>query len=421
MDAFFVSVELLRRPELVGQPVVVGGDGNRGVVAAASYEARRYGIHSAMPSSRARSLCPHAVFLPADIGHYVDVGEEIVEILLRYTPLVEPISVDESFLDVTGSEKLFGNAIDIAWAIRREIAKDTGLTCSVGVAPNKFLAKLASEHAKPRATADEISPGHQVFVVEPGHEQEFLDPLPVSALWGVGPVTKSKLERLGVHTVQQLAEFEEELLCHSMGDAHGRHLYALAHAIDDRPVEPQRYAKSIGNEETFTRDISSLDELRPELLRLCDSVARRVRHNNVAARTITLKVKFSSFNTITRSVTLQRPLTTVQAMVEALWPLMCEIDPSSGVRLLGVHASKLIDNEEVYDQPSLFDDADVLADSLDDDRSLTPEQREQQWTQATQAMDGIIEKFGHDAIGPARTLGTKRPGESPYGPQGDVS
>ena len=417
MDAFYVSVELLRRPELLGQPVVVGGDGNRGVVAAASYEARRYGIHSAMPSSRARRLCPHAVFLPADIGHYVEVGEQIVEILLRYTPLVEPISVDESFLDVTGSEKLFGDAVQIAWSIRKDIADECGLTCSVGIAPNKFLAKLASEHAKPKATSDSVQLGHQVFVVEPGTERDFLHPLPVSALWGVGPATKAKLERLGVHTVGQLAEFEEDLLCHSLGEAHGRHLFALAHAVDDRPVVPERYAKSIGNEETFAHDISTLDDLRPQLLRLCESVARRIRHNNVAARTLTVKIKFSSFHTVTRSTTLQRPLTTAPAMMEALWPLLCEIDPSSGVRLLGVHASKLVSEDEVSDQPSLFDEID----QSNVGEAQSPERIEEQWTQATHAVDGIIQKFGGDAIGPARTLGSRRPGESPYGPQGDIS
>ena len=417
MDAFYVSVELLRRPELVGQPVVVGGDGNRGVVAAASYEARRYGVHSAMASSRARQLCPHAVFLPADIGHYVEMGEQIIDILLRYTPLVEPISIDESFLDVTGSEKLFGNAIDIAWSIRSDIANECGLSSSVGVAPNKFLAKLASEHAKPRASAHSVDPGHQVFVVTPGAEEQFLRPLPVSALWGVGPATKTKLDRLGVHTIGQLAECNEEVLCHSLGDALGHHLYALAHARDDRPVIPERHAKSIGNEETFSHDITSLNDLRPQLLRLCESVARRTRRNDVAARTMTLKVKFASFHTITRSITLQRPLTTAPAMVEALWPLLSEIDATQGVRLLGVHASNLIAEDEMFEQPSLFDDDDTARDG----QSVSPEDIEQQWTQATQAVDGIIDKFGGDSIGPASTLGSRRPGQRPYGPSSDVN
>lgn len=406
MDAFYVSVELLRRPELVGRPVVVGASGSRGVVAAASYEARQFGVHSAMSASRARTLCPEAVFLPADIQHYIEVGEQIVEVLTQYTPLVEPISVDESFLDVTGSEKLFGSAENIAWSIRKNIADSFGLSCSVGVAPNKFLAKLASEHAKPRASAQGIDPGHQVFVVEQGRELEFLHPLPVSSLWGVGPATWSKLDRLGVRTVGQLAEFDESLLRHSLGDSLGSHLFALSHAIDDRRVEPERVAKSIGNEETFSRDLSTFEELRPQVVRLCDLVARRVRQSGVVAGTISLKIKFSSFTTITRSVTLATPIATAQAMFAALWPLLLEIDPSQGVRLVGVHASKLQSDADQSEQQSLFDDVD----------SELPEHAEKQWSEASLAMDSIVEKFGRSAIRPASSLGEREPGLSPYGP-----
>ena len=430
MDAFYVSVELLRRPELLGRPVIVGASGSRGVVAAASYEARRFGVHSAMSSARAHSLCPDAVFLPPDISHYVEIGERIVSLLLKYTPLVEPLSIDESFLDVTGSEKLFGSAVDIAWSIRKEIAGDLGLTCSVGVAPNKFLAKLASEHAKPRASPHGIDPGHQVFVVEPGSEIEFLHPLPVSALWGVGPATRAKLERIGVRNVGQLAQFDESLLRHSLGEAHGKHLYALAHAIDDRPVDPNRGTKSIGNEETFSHDVTVLEDLRPHLIRLCESVAQRVRAAEVVAGTMTLKVKFSSFQSITRSATPQRPLTTSQAMFAAVWSLLQEVDPSQGVRLLGVHASKLSASDQRFEQQSLFDTGMVLnsetttTNAVDNGSQTTdpvsgerPEDVEQQWFDASHAVDSIVERFGKDAIGPASTLGAKEAGKSPFGPE----
>jgi DNA polymerase-4 len=410
MDAFYVSVELLRHPELVGQPVVVGASSSRGVVAAASYEARQYGVHSAMASSRALSLCPHAVFLRPDHEHYSAVGQEVVNVLLKYTPLVEQLSIDESFLDVTGSQALWGSPVDIAWLIRRDIADTCNLSCSIGVAPNKFLAKLASEHAKPRATSQRIDPGHQVFVVEHGRELEFLHPLPVSALWGVGPATREKLTRIGIHTVGQLAECSEEMLQHAVGDVHGHHLHALSRGIDDRLVEPERSAKSIGNEETFSSDVYSLDELRPHLVRLCESVARRVREQDLAASTLTLKVKFASFQTITRSTTSRHGLSTAPAMVEALWPLLEGIDPAQGVRLLGVHASKLSLAGDQPHQPSLFDD-DIANQS-----GGSPEFVEQQWSDASQAIDSIVEKFGRSAIKPASSLGSEDPGNNPYGP-----
>jgi DNA polymerase IV len=410
MDAFFVSVELLRHPELVGQPVVVGAGSQRGVVAAASYEARQFGVHSAMASSRARSLCPHAVFLHPDHAHYSEVGRQVVDVLLKYTPLVEQLSIDESFLDVTGSQTLWGSPAGIAWLIRRDIADTCNLSCSIGVAPNKFLAKLASEHAKPRASPQRIDPGHQVFVVEHGRELEFLHPLPVSALWGVGPATREKLTRIGIHTVGQLAECDEELLQHALGNAHGSHLFSLSHGIDDRPVEPERSAKSIGNEETFTSDIHTLHDLRPHLVRLCESVARRVREQNLTASTLTLKIKFASFQSITRSTTSRSGLSTAPAMVEALWPLLIDVDPSQGVRLLGVHASKLGSHSQHSMQPSLFDDG------LSEQSTGSPVDVEQHWTEASQAIDSIVAKFGRSAIKPASALGSDDPGVHPYGP-----
>src|SRR5947209_13595491 len=303
MDAFFVSCELLRRPELRGQPVVVGGTGDRGVVAAASYEARHYGIHSAMPSTRARRLCPHAVFLPGDHHHYGEVSERVMTIFRSFTPLVEPISLDEAFLDVTGARRLHGEAPSIAASIRRDVEAQEGLTCSVGVAPNKFLAKLASEAAKPKASRTGPLPGLGVKVVEPGGELAFLHPLPVQALWGVGPKTLEKLRSRGIQTVSELADLSEDEAATLLGDANGRHLHRLSRGVDDRRVEPELQPKSVGHEETFARDHHDGLTLQREAVRMADAVAQRLRNHRLAGRTVTLKVRFHDFRTITRSIT----------------------------------------------------------------------------------------------------------------------
>lgn len=403
MDAFYVSVELLRHEELRGLPVVVGGTSGRGVVSAASYEARRFGIHSAMASATARKLCPSVVFLPPDISHYLEVSATLHDIFESFTPLVEQISVDEAFMDVTGATRLWGDAKSIAWALREKVREVTRLSCSVGVAPNKFLAKLASESAKPRATAAGVDPGHQVFVVEPGREMEFLHPLPVGALWGVGPATLSKLDGLGIRTVGELATLDESLVRSAVGDAHGRHLHSLSRGVDDRPVEPERVAKSIGHEETFANDLSSHEELRFQLVRLCDAVARRIRKSDVTAGRLMLKVKFSSFQTITRSVTPAVPLTTGPSMVAALEPLLAAIDCSQGVRLLGVHAQKL--SEPVGGAQRLFPGESDAVEGI-----------EEQWVPAARAVDSIVSKFGPGTIGPASTIEMHQPGENPFGP-----
>ena len=244
MDAFFASVELLRRPELQGRPVVVGGTGERGVVAAASYEARRYGIHSAMPSTVARRRCPDAVFLPGDHAHYEEVSRRIQEIFRRYTPLMEPISLDEAFLDVTGSLRLFGPSAAVAGALRRDIRVELSLTCSIGVAPSKLLAKLASEAAKPKVSASRVAPGAGVVVIAPGEELAFLHPLPVERLWGVGPITAGKLHDRGIGTIGEVAGLPEAALVSILGPAAGRHLHALAHHRDPRPVQTGRRRRS---------------------------------------------------------------------------------------------------------------------------------------------------------------------------------
>jgi DNA polymerase-4 len=408
MDAFYVSVELARRPELRGLPVVVGGTAGRGVVSAASYEARRFGVHSAMSSAIARRMCPEAIFLPPDMSRYLEVSHQLHEIFETFTPLVEQISVDEAFMDVTGARSLLGSAQDIAWALRARVKEETDLSCSVGIAPNKFLAKLASEHAKPRATPDAVEPGHQVFEVVPGKELAFLHPLRVGALWGVGPATLAKLEALSIRTVGDLAALEVGIICAAVGDAHGRHLYALAHAADDRDVVPERNAKSIGHEETFAADLTTHEELRVQLVRLCDAVSRRTRASGVAAGTLMLKVKFSSFESVTRSTSPSMPLTTGPSMVAALEPLLASLDCAQGVRLLGVHAQKL--STETGRSPRLFDDGGDTVEDI-----------EEQWVPASRAIDSIVDKFGAGVIGPASAMDQRRPGDSPFGPNSEDS
>jgi DNA polymerase IV len=405
MDAFYVSVELRRRPDLAGQPVVVGGTGPRGVVAAASYEARRYGVHSALPSAVARRRCPDAVFLPGDHELYASVSRDVHEILSRYTPLVEPLALDEAFLDVTGAVRLFGDGVAIAERIRADIAAELGLRCSVGVAPNKFLAKLASVEAKPVARPSGVEPGRGVVEVSPGRELEFLHPLPVARLWGVGPVTLQKLERLGVDTVGDLAAVAPSVLVASLGRASGVHLSHLAMGRDDRPVEPHRDPKSIGHEETYPRDLHLPDEVNRELVRLADAVASRLRHRGIGARTLQLKVRFAGFTTITRAVTLPDPVDTGPAMVLALRPLLARIDPSPGIRLLGVSSSNFA---EPTQQLSLLEDAGGGPD---------PEAIRR----AAEAIDEIRERFGDSAIGQGSSVDSRglrlvRRGAQQWGP-----
>ena len=404
MDAFFVSVELLRRPELRGRPVVVGGTGSRGVVAAASYEARAYGVFSAMPSARARRLCPHAVFLPGDHAHYGSVSERVMEIFRSFTPLVEPISLDEAFLDVTGGRRSQGDGATAAHRVRSEVLAQEGLTCSVGVAPSKMLAKLASEAAKPRASADGPLPGEGVHVIAPGDELAFLHPLPARALWGVGPATLDRLARLGVRTVGDIADLPEDTLVATLGTAHGRHLAQLARGIDPRPVEADQQLKSVGHEETFAHDHHEHETLNREAVRMADGVAWRLRRAGLTGRTVTLKVRFADFQTITRSSTLPTTVDDGPAVARAALALLAAVDPTPGVRLLGVSVSGLVTGAA---QQLSFEDVAGGARSS--------------WHEASGAVDAIRERFGDRAIGPAsavddRGLRVPRRGEQQWGP-----
>ena len=415
MDAFYVSVELLRRPDLRGKPVVVGGTGRRGVIAAASYEARRFGVHSAMPSAVARRMCPHAVFLPGDHARYAEVSAEVHEVFRSVTPLIEPLALDEAFLDVTGARRLLGDGVAIAQRIRSDVKSRTGLTCSVGVAPTKFLAKLASEAAKPVARPDGVREGRGVVEVRPGEELAFLHPLPVTALWGVGPATLDKLTRLGVRTVADLAGLEERVLVGAVGKAHGRHLHQLALGIDDRPVEVDRPTKSIGHEETFPTDLYTHEELQRELVRLADAVAARLRAHGTGARTVSVKVRFAGFETVTRSVTLPSPVATAHALLAAATPLLATLDPTPGVRLLGIAGSQFGPPAEQMTLTDLFDTAG------DGEPGPPPAATAAEWQAAEETMDAIRSRFGSTAIGPAsavsdRGLRVVRKGAQQWGP-----
>jgi DNA polymerase-4 len=376
MDAFYASVEQRDRPELRGKPVIVGGVEGRGVVCAASYEARPFGVHSAMPMTAARRLCPQAIILPMRMQHYVQISRQLREILLSYTPLVEPLSLDEAFLDVRGCEGLFGPAAEIAREIKARILRETGLIASVGVAPNKFLAKLASDHGKPD--------GHVVIV--PGSVEAFLAPLPVARLWGVGAKGQKRLHDLGIHTIGQLAALPGRVLADHFGEA-GRHLWRLAHGDDERNVVPDREAKSLSTETTFAHDIGNRQMLRRWLLDLLEHLASRLRQEELHARTIELKIRSSDFHTWTRSRALSEPTN----QTEVLWQAAADLFERSllremlPVRLLGVGASRLARADT--EQGDLFD----------------PSLRQRR-TALDRTIDTIRGQFGKDAIQRATLL-----------------
>jgi DNA polymerase-4 len=326
MDAFYAAVEMRDQPGLAGRPVVVG-NGQRGVVAAASYEARRFGIHSAMPVSRARRLCPEAVFLPGRMARYREVSAQLQRIFARYTPLIEPLALDEAFLDVAGCERLWGDAASIGTRIKREIAAELGLVASVGVAPNKFLAKLASDLHKPDG----------FLVVHPGEEQALLDPLPITRLWGVGPATAAELTRLGIRRVGQLRALPEPYLVQVLGQA-GGHLWRLAHGLDERAVVPDREAKSISHETTFSEDLHDPALLRDWLRELTGQVAARLRQAGLQGRQVTLKLRRRDFSTRSHSRTLPQ----VTDVTDQLWQVARRLfdelwqEDARPVRLIGI-------------------------------------------------------------------------------------
>lgn len=412
MDAFFVSVELLERPDLAGRPVAVGGGGRRGVLAAANYEARRFGVASAMPSARARQLCPDLVILSGHYQRYAEVSARLMTIFASRTPLVEPIALDEAFLDVSGARRLLGDGLDIARSLRDEVHRAEGLWCSVGVASTKFVAKLASRAAKPDAGASAglpvgvVAGGEGVVWVPDEATEAFLHPLPVSALWGVGPATLDRLRRHGLESVGDLAVLPTGVLEHIVGRAAGAQLHRLSRGVDARRVEGDRQAKSVGHEQTYPADLHTTEAVERELLRLADAVAARLATGRLAGTTLTVKVRFGDFTTITRSHTPPEPLSSTTAIVAVARDVVAEIDPAPGVRLLGVSVSGLVPQG--------------AARQLSFDELAGEDPGGQQ---IQQAVDAIRRRWGTDAIGPAALLeagglGLRRRGDDPWGPSG---
>ncbi len=376
MDAFYAAVETLDRPEIKGRPVIVGGSSRRGVVSSASYEARAYGIHSAQPIATAKRLCPDGVFLPVRMRRYQEVSSRIMEIFGRFTPLVEPVSIDEAFLDVTGSERLFGSVVEIAGALKKLVLEETGLTVSAGVAPNKFLAKIASDMDKPDG----------LTVVEPGMVAAFLDPLPIDRLWGVGEATRRTLTgTLGVRRIGDLKRLPRGLLERRFGKL-GLRLYDLARGRDEREVVPGHEVKSIGHERTYPEDILDRDRARREILYLADLVARRLRRKGFSGKTVTLKVKYADFTLRTRSSTLALGTDDAREIYAACLALLPRTEVGRRpLRLLGVSVSNL--EREMDRQLALFQD-----------------ERRLKKRRLNLATDRVQEKFGDRVIGPGSLL-----------------
>jgi len=373
MDAFYASVAERDDPSLRGKAVVVGA-GARGVVLSANYAARKYGIRAAMPVGRAKRMAPHAVFVTPDHQRYSEVSAKVMEIFDSFTPLVEPISLDEAFLDVTGARKLLGTGREIAVEIRRQVEASEGITCSVGIAPSKFIAKLASGHCKPNGILE--IPADRIL--------NFLHPLPVNAIWGVGPKTAETLERLGLRTVSDIANLPRATLIRALGQASGASLYELAWGRDYRDVTPNEPDKSISAAETFAQDIDDPEEILREFLRLTEKAAARLRENGYYAKTISIKVRFADFSTISRSKTLPLPIDSTHDIYEIAKSLYLALNlDRARLRLVGI--------------------------SLDNLSEAAPEQlllgaRERGWREADSAIDRAKLRFGGGSVRPGRLI-----------------
>ncbi|HUC57091.1 MAG TPA: DNA polymerase IV [Streptosporangiaceae bacterium] len=377
MDAFYASVEIRDRPEIAGRPVIVAHTAGRGVVLSANYVARGFGVRSAMPASRAQRLCPHAIFIPPRHELYWAVSKEVMAIFRAVTPEVEPLSLDEAFLDVGGAIRRLGSPARIGQLIRQQVADQLGITCSVGVAPSKFVAKLASVHCKPDG----------LLVIPADDVLSFLHPLPVSALWGVGERTGAALARLGLRTVGDLASTPLSTLEHELGKASAAHLSALAWGRDDRKVVPETADKSVGAEETFAADIGDPEVIKRELLRLAGRTARALRSSGATAKTISIKLRKADFSTITRSRTLKEPTDVAQR----IYAVACELYLASGLangtllRLVGVRAAGLVK-------------------AAGGGTQLRLDERPDSWREAETTMDQIARRFGSGAVTPGSLL-----------------
>jgi DNA polymerase-4 len=377
MDAFYASVEERDNPKLKGKAVVVGV-GKRGVVSAANYEARKFGIRAAMPIYKAKALAPHAVFIAPNMARYAEVSEQVMAIFRDVTPHVEPISLDEAFLDVTGARRLLGSGIEIADQIRKRVEKDLGITCSVGIAHNKFIAKIASGHCKPNG----------VLEVDPGKMLEFLHPLAANEIWGVGPKTNELLEKMGLFTIADIANTPRSTLIRVLGQASGASLYELAWGRDYRDVITEHAEKSISASQTFDVDLYQPEEILKEFLRLTEKSADRMRAKGLATNTISIKVRFADFKTISRSRTLDLPTTGTQEIFEVAKALYLGLELDRVlVRLVGVSLDSLVENDDVTQM--------VLGE------------RTSSWQQADRAIDRVKAKFGRSSLRPARLVDDK--------------
>jgi DNA polymerase IV len=380
MDAFYASVEQRDNPSLIGKPVIVGGSADgRGVVAASSYEARKFGVFSAMSAHRAKQLCPSAIFIRPRIDYYASVSRQLRQIFEEFTPIIEPLSLDEAFLDVTGSEKAKGSAVHIGREIKTLVRERLNLTASVGVAPSKFVAKIASDLEKPNG----------FVVVMPEQVQAFLDPLPVSRIWGVGKVKEQMFKRFAISTIGQLRCMSLETLQQLFGTS-AEHYWTLSHGIDNRPVVPDRDAKSISNETTFAEDLYETEDLKAWLVLLVEQVSQRLRRSQKIGRTIELKIRFASFKTVTRSLTLHRPTNITKELLEGALQIFTthRQNDREPIRLIGFGVSNL--SAEGFVQLELFDQ---------------PE-REQQKS-IDKVTDEIAKKFGKHAL--HRAAAVKKP------------
>ena len=380
MDAFYASVAELDNPQYKGKALVVGA-GVRGVVLSANYEARKFGIRAAMPVGRAKRMAPHAIFIAPEHHRYAEISERVMAIFNSFTPLVEPISLDEAFLDVTGAQKLFGDGREIAAKIRAQVEQAEGITCSVGIAQSKFIAKLASQHCKPNGMLE----------IKSDRILEFLHPLPVRALWGVGPKTAESLDRLGLHTVADIANTPRSTLIRALGDAAGESLYELAWGRDYRNVIPDEPEKSIGNEETFARDIDSPEEILAEFLRMAEKATARLRERGLFAKTVTMKIKFADFTTLSRAKTLPIGIDGTHETYEIVKKLYLALNNEGArIRLVGVSLSNLLDEAPVQ---------------------LELGARERGWRDADTAIDKAKARFGRGSVRPGRLI-TGDPEES---------
>lgn len=406
MDSFYVSVEVLADPSLAGRPVIVGGTGQRGVVASASYEARAYGVRSAMPTSRARRLCPDAVFVQGDHSSYGQVSERLHTILASVTPVIEPIALDEAFLDVSAARQLFGSGRSIAESLRERILDELGLACSVGVAGKKLFAKLASEDAKPRPDRRGTVPGSGVRVIRAEEELAFLHALPVRALWGVGPRTFERLSSFGVVSVGDLAAVRRDVLTGRFGRSHGDHLHDLSRGIDDRSVESDRDVKSISHEQTFPADLTNRRDIDDVVVKLSDAVARRLRSAGLRAGTIQLKLRYGDFSTITRSARQETGIDAGPLIARVAKSFLDDLRFDRGVRLIGIAGSGLQTPGEgvVQLQLDTFGDAESGGASGE-------------WDSVSSAIDEIRRRFGNAAIGPSQAISERELGRDVWGPE----